>query len=98
MIPDTLTRRTRHGEQTYYRVAVETYIAANGRPKNYVVWRSTCRCCGAALYVTTSSSKRTLALKRGGLQTIHCPNHRQRTTHAARARDAALAERFGGPK
>ncbi len=91
MIPETIVRRNRNGAQTYRRIAIEQCTRTDGRETRFIVWESACRTCGKLFYVTSGSSKTAIAKKPG---IVHCPEHRARTTEAARARDAAFAERY----
>jgi hypothetical protein len=59
-IPDTIVHRTRNGVQTYSLVAVEHHTGSDGGKTQLAVWRSSCRVCGRAFYVTSGTSERYL--------------------------------------
>ena len=82
-LPGTVTRTTRNGTQTYIRVAIEPYTNRNGRETKLIVWRSTCRECGATFYATSCASKAAIG---GKLMPVHCPDHRLHTKWRQSAR------------
>jgi hypothetical protein len=73
-IPETVTHRSRNGEQTYVLVAVKPHERADGSKTQFAVWRTCCRLCGQAFCTTSGTSKRAIA--KG--MTVHCPEHRTR--------------------
>jgi hypothetical protein len=87
---------SRHGVRVFDLLGTRPYRRGDGSSVQLADWRGTCVLCGVPFVVSTpKDGAAAAAAKQKAFQTVHCPDHRRRTSEAAKERNIELVARYG---